>query len=422
MKDRRGVVAGRGLAAAIILCLGLTAMPTAHAQMTASPAFRQAVEAAQSSLKSGNISGASAAISGLSPSSPLEKYMAASLAMELAVKRGDVVAQRRAVAAILESGAAPEGQLAYLNGVAGYLSYQTGAIDNAVTYLGRARQLGDTDAKTALMLVEAYARQRKPREAAALLDQIIAAQKQAGKSVPASWYDRASSFAFARKDWAALAGYSAAKLAVAPVQRADWRSALVTYMAGADPEKEARLDLYRLQAATDALASERDYQGYATLAADQGYAAEAKTIIEVGQSKSKLAKVDPVITPLMRTLGKKAVVNLNAIKGLPGKAGSVASAAKAAQNGDDLLANSQYAEAVPYYRAALAKGGGDKERVTTRLGIALARSGDLEGARQALAQVTDGRWAQIAAYWRAWVDIRSREAQASAAASAPSGA
>lgn len=385
---------------------------------SATPQFRTGAEQARASLRAGDVTGAEGRISALQPATPFEKYMKASLAMELAVKRNDIVAQRKAVAELIESGATPREQLPHLNHIAGYLCYQTGAIDNAVVYLTRARELGVTEPPAALLLVESYVRQRKMNDAAQLLDQTIAQEKQAGKAVPPSWYDRAATIAIARKDWNALARYNGAKLAGMQISAPEWRTALVGYTENARPDKEALIDLYRLQAATGALASERDYQGYATLAAGQGYAAEAKTVIDTGTSEGKLQSNDPVATPLLRTVKPRAVTYLAAIKGLPGKAGSAASGAKAEQDGDRLLASSQYADAVPYYRTALEKGVSDKDRVSTRLGIALARSGDFNGAKTALAQVaSDGAWGQVATFWAAWVDARQTgSAQASASA------
>lgn len=399
------------------LFLGATLHPAgaARAELTADPKFRDAVAKAESRLRGGDAAGAKAALAALSPASPLEKYMVSSLALEVATKNGDMVAQRKAVADVLESGAAPQGQLAYLNHIAGYLSYQTGAIDNAITYLARARELGRTDPQTSLLLTESLVRKRRTDEALKVLGETISAQVQAGKPVPASWYDRAAALAYARKDWASLASYNAGKLRDPSVGGPDWRSALATYVEGARPDKEAELDLYRLQAATGGLASERDYQGYAALAAGQGYAVEAQSVIEGGASAGKLASSDPTAATLLRTVKPKAIKTLSAMKALPGKAGAVANGARAAQDGDSLLASSQYAAAVPYYRAALDKGGVDRNRVSTRLGIALARSGDFDGAGAALKQVS-GAWAPVATYWAAWVDARKLGGAAQAAA------
>ena len=388
----------------------------AHADQSysADKKFREMADAAQSHLSNGDMAGAAGYIAALAPDTPFEKYLAASLAFELAVRKNDIVTQRSAIATVLESGGVPQNELGRLNFIAGYLSYQTGAIDNAIVYLARAREQKLADPKVSLMLAECYIRRRKLDVASQILDETITAQRQAGQPVPAAWYDRAASIAQQRKDWTAVSYYGAAKLgALKPMSAAEWRSGLVSFLSGARLDKEAELDLYRLQAATGALASERDYQGYATLAAGQGYPAEARTIIETGQSSGKLSARDTVTSALMRSLRRKAVVHLASIKGLPGKVASVSSAGKAAQDGDNLLANSQFAEAVPYYRAALDKGGVDKDRVFTRLGIALARSGDMTGAEQALAQAKGG-WGQVAAYWLAWVNAHgSASAQAS---------
>lgn len=390
---------------------------------SAGAAFRSAVQRAQASLTAGDVTGAGGLIASLNAMTPFEKYLKASLSMELAVKRNDVVAQRKAIADMLESGAAPQAQIGHLNYVSGYLSYQTGAIDNAVVYLTRARELGVTDPKAALLLVESYVRQRKFDDAAQLLDQTIAQQKQAGQAVAPSWYDRATTIALARRDWGAVARYNSARLIGAPISAPVWRSALAVYMENARPDKEAQLDLYRLQAATGALASERDYQGYAALAAAQGYAAEAKSVLDAGISGGQLQRNDPIAAPLIKTVTPRAVTYLASVKALPGKAAGAASAAKAEQDGDRLLANSQFADAVPYYRAALDKGTADKDRTATRLGIALARSGDFAGARTALAQVTGtGPWSQIATFWSAWVDVRGADAQAALAQPKPGGA
>ncbi|MGD9810658.1 MAG: hypothetical protein AB7U35_04875 [Sphingobium sp.] len=403
------------LLAPAVAMAAAASIPSAHAEATASASFRETVSQVQARIAAGDLTGAMGYAGALTPSSPLEKYMAASLSMEIAAKRNDIVAQRKAIAEMIESGAAPEGQLGYLNRVAGFLSYQTGAIDNAVVYLTRARSLGEASPQTSLMLAEAYVRQRKLPEAAQVVNETIAAQKAAGQAVPATWYDRAASLARARKDWASLAEASAAKLSQGGMAGPDWRSGIMTYVEAANPEPEAKLDLLRLEAATGAMASERDYQAYATLAANQGYAAEGKAVVEAGLSSQKLGSGDPVAATLMRTLRSKAIVNLAALKPLPGKAASAASGARAAKAGDDLLANSQFAEAVPYYRAALEKGDVDRDRVTTRLGIALARSGDLGGAQIAFAQAT-GRWKDVAAYWSAWVNARNSSVPAPAVA------
>lgn len=408
VKWRAGLL-GSGMVLAAVLC---SAMPAQAAKkglssLTADPRFRTTITQIDADIKVGRLDAAGTALSALQPQGTLEKYLTASLAMKLAVKRNDMVAQRKAIAAILESGGAPEERLAYLNHVAGYLSYQTGATDNAIIYLTRALDLGSADPQASLLLAEIYVRQHKLDDAIKLVDATIAAQVKAGKPVPPSWYDRAASLSYQRKDWAAMARYNAAKLRDPSMGGPYWRGALTTFIEVAHPTKDAELDLYRLQAATGGLASERDYQGYAALANDKGFIGEAQAVIESGEANGQLSKSDPNVAKLQRVLAPKAVKYRASVQGMIGKAGSVASATKAMQAGDALLANSQYADAVPYYRAALAKGGIDRDQASMRLGIALARSGDFGGARQVLAEV-GGSLAPVATYWAAWADTRAQ--------------
>ena len=390
-----------GRIAAVLFCSAV-AWPciAADAQpLTASPAFRTAAEQVRSVLASGDLRAADAQLSSMTPASPLETYIAGSLAMELAVKRNDLVAQRTAVTRMLESSGAPEAELPRLNHVAGYLAARAGATENAIAYLSRARTLGISDPRASLLLVESYVRLRRMDDAARVLGETIAARRQAMQPVPASWYDRSASLALVRRDWAGLASASAGKLADPSMTGPDWRSAIVTYLANAQPEKDAALDLYRLQSAAGALASERDWQAYAAAAVESGNAAEAGAVIAAGQASGALAKADPVVASLQRSVRAVRSPSAKTPANAPNLTG-----AQAAEAGDDLLGAGRFADAAAYYRAALAKGA-DRDRVTTRLGIALARAGDLDGARAALAQA-QGRWAEVAAFWTAWAEAR----------------
>ena len=78
---------------------------------------------------------------------------------------------------------------------------------------------------------------------------------------------------------------------------------------------------------------------------------------------------------------------------------------------DAALSFGDYAQAAELYRLALSKGGVDTATANTRLGIALARSGDKVGAAQVLAQVTGPR-AAAAKLWTAYTGQQGSLAQA----------
>ncbi len=393
----------RGLVAAALLCAMYPPAGIAAAEqpLAASPAFRTGIEQVRAVLATGDLGGAATALGQLTPSTALEKYLAASLAMELAVKRNDLVAQRAAVTRMIESGAAPTAELPRLNHLAGYFAARAGATDAAIGYLSRARALGESDPRASLLLVESYSRLRRFDEAARVLGETISARVQAKQPVPTSWYDRAASLALTRKDWSGLASASAAKLANPAMTAPDWRSALMTYQTNAHPDSPASLDLYRLQSAAGAMASERDWHAYATAAVENGHADEATAAIAAGQASGALSKTDPVVASLQRS----AQQSRRSASKAPLATAPGLTAAQASEAGDDLLAAGRFADAVPYYRAALGKAGAERDRVAARLGIALARAGDLDGARAALAQAK-GRWADVAAFWSAWAEAR----------------
>jgi hypothetical protein len=250
-----------------------------------------------------------------------------------------------------------------------------------------------------LLLVDAYARRKRAQEATEILEALIAQHKADGLPVPASWYDRGAALAYGQKSWSQMARFYAGRLSLQPAP-ADWRTATAVYIAGAAPDKEAVLDLMRLQSATGALASERDVQAYAALAAAQGYPAEARAVIEAGRKNGKLLATDPASTGLLASLTPKTTKKLSATKNrTPASAGSAG--ARSLIMPDSMLANAQFAQAVPLYQAALSAGGVDADRVNTRLGIALARSGDLAGAQDAFARAK-GQWGDVALFWSAW--------------------
>src|SRR3546814_3025197 len=95
---------------------------------------------------------------------------------------------------------------------------------------------------------------------------------------------------------------------------------------------------------------------------------------------------------IYKTASARATKDKAALTALAAKAGGASEAA------DAYLAWGDYARAAELYRAALKQTPADPGQVNTRLGIALARAGNVEEARKALAAVTGP-----------WSDVRSEE-------------
>ena len=179
-------------ALALFLALSGTAMPAAAAkkdrptQISINDKFRLAAHQARTALNAGDVGGANAQIAMLQPATPLEKYIVGGLKMELASRRNDPQAQRRALTEMLESQGAPEKAVPYLRYLAGYYSYFLGEHDDAIAQVSYARQLGYTPIETTVLLADATLKKGKRAEGLALVEQAMAQQRAAGKPIPAA--------------------------------------------------------------------------------------------------------------------------------------------------------------------------------------------------------------------------------------------
>ncbi|WP_313333247.1 hypothetical protein [Sphingobium yanoikuyae] len=373
-----------------------------------SDAFRADVQAAEAAIKARDASTANLRIAALNPTTDMEAYAAAGLRFEVAVLRRDIQAQRIALTDMFKTSSVPKADAPRLRFIAGYLSYMVANYADAVAQLDYAKTLGYSGIDATMLRADIAMRKNKSKEARTYVQEALAQQKASGQPIPAAWYDRAISMAYQANDWDEVSSLYRERLEVYP-STPEWRSALTNYLAGQESDPQVQLDLYRLQAANGAMASERDYQTYAQLAEKTGNFAEAKAIIEAGRSAGKLTTSQATTAQLLKAVTPKATKDIAAMPALAKKA-AAASDGKAALNAaDGYFSLGQYPQAVEQYRLALSKGGVDQGHANARLGIALARSGDLAGGKTTLAQVTSGNWSNVAGFWSVWVDLQNRK-------------
>ena len=376
-------------------------------EITMSERFRAAAQAADSAIKAGDANSAQAQISGLTPVSDYEAYVAAALRFELAVLKRNFQGQRVALTDMFKTNSVPKKDAPRLRYTAGYLSYVVGNYDDALAQLDYAKTLGYEGIDATTLRADIYLRKNKAKNARPFVQEALAKQRTSGQAIPAAWYDRAISMAYAAGDWAEVGSLYRERLSRYG-SAGEWRSALSNYMTAPGTDAQPQLDLYRLQAANGAMASERDYQAYAQLAEIAGNYAEAKAIIEAGRSAGKLMPTQAVTANLMKSVTPKAAKEIAALPAAAKKAEGAKDGTAAMAVADSYFSLSQFPQAVEMYRLALSKGGVDQGKANARLGIALARSGDLASAKTALGQVT-GNWADVAGFWSVWVEQQSRK-------------
>jgi hypothetical protein len=252
------------------------------------------------------------------------------------------------------------------------------------------------------MLASLRDSQGRKADAVALMAKSIAAAKAAGQKPKENDYKFAARIAYDAK--APAAGQiTQAWLADYP-NPTNWRDALRIYRDVNGLEGQSKIDVMRLARAANALNGEGDYFGYVSELISHGYLNEAKAVIDEGGAKKA---IDPnksafkQFAPKLANAPSRAAIDAAAKAALAGGNGKLAMEA-----GDTLYGTGAFAESVPLFKAAAAKGGVDANLANLRLGMALARAGDKAGATAALNAVT-GPHANTAKYWLIWVNAQA---------------
>ncbi|MEH3102017.1 hypothetical protein [Sphingomonas adhaesiva] len=339
-----------------------------------------------------------------------EKYIAAALRLNLSAIQMDaggstdaLIAPLDALIANAKTPQADKARYVYQRGV-----IAANKKDNAgaATYFEQARQLGYNDPNLPLQIVKLKMDSGDIAGGSAELAKMVDAQTTAGQKPSEDIYRYAIAKTNQKKMGAETRAWISRYLAAYPTMK-NWRDMVVFW--GIQPQsvatldKPQKVDMYRLLRAGKALADQYDYEIYAQWAFDMGLPWETKTLINEGKAAGKIPANSQNAAGLL-TAANTSISNEGALSGLATRAKAAANGKLAASTADAYLGSDQYPQAIELYRLALTKGGVDADAVNTRLGIALARSGDKEGAKAAFAQVKGQPRADIAAWWVDFLD------------------
>jgi tetratricopeptide (TPR) repeat protein len=284
----------------------------------------------------------------------------------------------------------------------GSLALNRNDYPKALAEFDRYLQLVPDDAAVMVEVAELQRRTKNNAKAVELMNRAIATQERvSGAKADESWYRRALAIAYDSNMAAETVKASEALVKAFPSGQ-NWRDVVLIFRESNKLDDQANLDALRLQRAASGLTGERDYYEYAETASMRGLPGEAKAVIDAGVAAGALNLSKPVV----KELNTKAAGEIKADKaGLPAagrEAKAAATGRQALATGDAHLGYGEYAQAAELYRVALQKGGVDPNVVNTRLGIALARSGDKAGATAAFNAVTAPPRGQLARYWAIW--------------------
>lgn len=387
-----------------------------------SPAFVKIYVEADKATKAKDFAGAETQIAAAeaTATTPDDKYLAGSLWLNLGLGKQDEALQRKGVEQMLASGKASQADVAKFSFFAGQFALKTKDFDPAIKYFNDSIAAGYAGSSPNVMLAEAYfgkayqnvsgnqlapAGKQLAIQGLASLKKAIDIQTAAGQPVEGGWYTRG--FQMSALASAPDAAFWSSQALKADPKPENWRIALRSYQDGHRTiTRDENLDLLRLMAATGALKDAYSYQEYSDALLKGGLFGEAKSVIDAGRAAGNLSGT------------QLSDVYKIASDGIPSDKASLASseaaAAKAstgkiaASTASAYMGYGNYAKAVSLYRLALQKGGVDANEVNTRIGIALAKSGDNAGAKAAFATVTTpGARKDIADFWQVWLSSKT---------------
>lgn len=332
-----------------------------------------------------------------------EKYIASSLRLNLGQATKDSKLQFEGVVGMVESGAAAAADAPKLNYAAGQLAYQASNFEAAKRYIGEAIRLGIDDVNARLLVAEANFKTNATAEGLNALRAAIDVETAAGRKAPVEWYGRGAGMAYRAKLNAETAQWTRLQVAAYPTPE-NWRSALVIYRDGSKLDNQTLLDLFRLMHDTKALAGERDFFEYASLATLVALPGEARSVIEEGFASGAVNKASRAVNERLVDAKARIPADRASVSTDEKRAATSVDGRLAANTASAYLAYGDYAKAIDLFRLAQKKGGVDGDTVQMRLGIALARLGQKDAAREAFKAVQGAERKELANFWLLWLD------------------
>lgn len=336
---------------------------------------------------------------------PDDKYAVAQLQLKYAIDTQNLPAQLAALEALAASGGAAPNELPTIYQNIGSIAYNAKDYDKAGFAFERLIQLSPNDSAAIVNLAELRNRQGRKAEGVQLLDRAIAARVAAGQTVEENWYKRAVGLSTDAKLTPQALKLSRDWIGAYPTAQ-NWRDVLANYQYLVPLDEQAELDRMRLVRSAGAMQGERAYKNFAEYLMARKFYGEAKSVLAEGVTKRVIDPAKPEYKALIARANSMATADRPTVASSEAKAQSSATGSVAVNVGDAYLNYGDYTKAAGLYRTALTKTGIDANLVNTRLGIALAMSGDNAGATSAFNAVTGPRQ-DLARYWVLWLSKRA---------------
>jgi tetratricopeptide (TPR) repeat protein len=377
--------------------------PAAAAKPTYSDAERKALAPLQQAVNAKNWEAAKAALPAAQAAAQGSdaKYVLGQFMLAIGLGSTDEALEGQAIDLMIESGKVPAAELPKFYSNQAVFASKAKDYPKAEAAFAKVLEINPNDTATMLNLAQIKLQQKKNAEALPLLERSIQVQEAAGQKPEEVLYKYALQLNLDAKNMARSQALSRQLLAAYPTPT-NWSNALSIYERTPNLDRGSELDLLRLMRASKSLNQGSQYLGLAEQLDTAGLPGEAKSVLDEAVASGRLTTKDPGYMELMRTVGPRSQGDRASLAAEEGRAMAGPTGSLALKLADAYASYGDYAKAITLYRAALQKGGVDPNVVNTRLGIALAGSGDKAGAQAAFKSVTGPR-ADLAGLWIAWL-------------------
>lgn len=361
-------------------------------QKAAKESTGEAKKAAQAQLKAAAAAAVpQVAAAEAAATTPQDKFTIGNWALSIGSAVGDSKMQQRGIQTMLDSGQIPAASLNDYKFFLGNLAYNNNDYATTVKVMPDVIAANYPDDIAAEQLAEAYNKMGQPQQGLAALQSAIAARKAANGTVPQDWYSRASSIAYNAKLGAEATSWSR-EAALAYPTAMNWLAAAQLTREASQFTNQESLDLGRFMARSGAFNADpkftaREYVEYIEAASKTGISNEVATMAQAGLTAGVLQKSDPFVNDALREGTAAAAKDKAALANDEKTARTAPDGKRAASTGDSYLSFGDAAKAEELFKLAVEKGGIDKDRVMTRLGIAQLDQGKYADAKATFAQV-----------------------------------
>ncbi|WP_265562808.1 tetratricopeptide repeat protein [Sphingomicrobium arenosum] len=332
-----------------------------------------------------------------------DTYYIGNLLLNAGLDRSDFSMQVRGVDLMAQSGwDAPANSAAKYEAL-GRNAYAASDYATAQSLFEKALALAPNDAELLLLTGEALNHQGQGAQAVATMQRGIALQAANGGAIDENWYRRTIQVALDNN----LQGFNSLLIdwVKAYPTSENWRDALKIYQDRVSWSDEELVNLWRLMRTAQALRGDRDHFDYALHLLDKGLPVEAGALVEEGVATGRIEGNTQTFTEILALVERGSQ---NYEVELDQDAAGVRSGGSLLQTvkfGDAYYGMDRFGDAAEFYQLAMSRSGADASMLNLRLGAALARDGQYDAAKAALGQV-EGKFAELAAFWMAWIDVQ----------------